>query len=41
VGRGWREEVALLAQSPEPVQRVVQMIREMRANAPQMTRPVG
>jgi cardiolipin synthase len=41
VGRGWREEVALLAQSPEPVQRVVQMIRDMRANAPQMTRPVG
>jgi cardiolipin synthase len=41
VGRGWREEVALLAQSPEPVQRVVQMIRDMRANAPQMPRPVG
>jgi len=41
VGRGWREEVALLAQSPEPVQRVVQMIRDMRANAPQMPRTVG
>jgi cardiolipin synthase len=41
LGRGWREEVALLAQSPEPVQRMVQMIRDMRANAPEMPRPVG
>lgn len=36
VGRGWREEVALLAQSPEPVQRALQLVREMRARAPQM-----
>lgn len=36
VGRGWREEVALLAQSPEPVQRALQLLREMRARAPQM-----
>jgi len=38
VGRGWREEVALLVQNPEPVQRVVQLIRDMRANAPQVPR---
>jgi cardiolipin synthase len=41
VGRGWREEVALLVQSPEPVQRVVQLFRDMRANAPQVPRPAG
>jgi cardiolipin synthase len=41
VGRGWREEVALLVQSPEPVQRVVQLLRDMRANAPQVPRPAG
>jgi cardiolipin synthase len=39
VGRGWREEVALLVQNPEPVQRVVQLIRDMRTNAPQVPRP--
>jgi cardiolipin synthase len=41
LGRGWREEVALLVQSPEPVQRVVQLFRAMRANAPQVQRPAG
>lgn len=41
VGRGWREEVTLLVQSPEPVQRVVQLLKDMRANAPQMPRPPG
>lgn len=41
MGRGWREEVALLAQSPEPVQRAVQLVRDMRARAPQMPRRAG
>ena len=41
LGRGWREEVALLVQSPEPVQRAVQLVREMRARAPQMPHLLG
>ena len=41
VGRGWREEVALLAQGPEPVQRAVQLVRDMRARAPQMHPRLG
>ena len=36
MGRGWREEVVQLAQSPEPVQRTVQLLREMRTRAPHM-----
>ena len=41
LSRGWREEVAVLAQSPEPVQRAVQLIREMRTRAPHMPHPLG
>ncbi len=41
MGRGWREEVSLLAQSPEPVQRAVQLVRDLRARAPQMPRRAG
>ena len=41
VGRSWREEVAVLAQSPEPVQRAVQLIGEMRTRAPHMPHRPG
>ena len=30
LARGWREEVALLARSPEPVARTLQLLRDMR-----------
>lgn len=41
VGRGWREEVASLAQSPEPIQRALQLMRDMRAQAPPMPHRLG
>jgi cardiolipin synthase len=34
LGHGWREEIALLARSAEPVHRTLQLLRELRTNPP-------
>jgi len=34
LGRGWREEVALLARSAEPINRTLQLFRELRTSPP-------
>jgi len=41
LSRGWREELAILARSAEPVARTMQLLREMRTSVPEAATGAG